>query len=304
MVNRLWLDHLRGYSKQTFAVGGLSFKQEPSKLVAHTTEGMGWPPYNDGKAAPHVTINPWVEQFHQHIPLSLGARALKVGSVSTNTMGAIQAEIIGTCDRGLANKGVRPVWEMGREELEYIAMVFKGISDATGIPLSTTVTWGAYPSSYGNTNLRLTSQEWINYRGVLGHQHVPGNAHGDPGILAIGTILEIANGKPNPPAPPVEIVEEDDMQGLVEDLYIGKLGREGSAYEVAKWDLIAAENSWTRTRLYNEFLNSAAETHTVVLAFVQEFGRVPRQDEIDNFMAQKMTVRQVWSNVQGSAEAK
>ncbi|MBQ1166153.1 hypothetical protein KBZ21_50035, partial [Streptomyces sp. A73] len=50
-----------------------------------------------------------------------------------------------------------------------------------GVPLSSDVTVKAYPSSYGATKVRMSYSKWNNYRGHCGHQHVPENAHGDPG---------------------------------------------------------------------------------------------------------------------------
>jgi hypothetical protein len=36
---------------------------------------------------------------------------------------------------------------------------------------------------------RMTSQEWLGFNGICGHQHVPENSHWDPGLAPIAPIL-------------------------------------------------------------------------------------------------------------------
>src|SRR5215471_17719630 len=50
----------------------------------------------------------------------------------------------------------------------------------------------ANPSSYGTSNgVRLSGSAWNAYKGILGHQHVPENDHGDPGDINIAAIMGI-----------------------------------------------------------------------------------------------------------------
>jgi hypothetical protein len=49
-----------------------------------------------------------------------------------------------------------------------------------------------YPESYGPTPVRMTPQQFARYEGVCGHQHVPENDHGDPGLFPIGRYLALA----------------------------------------------------------------------------------------------------------------
>jgi hypothetical protein len=61
------------------------------------------------------------------------------------------------------------------------------------VPLSSGLTFKAYPGSYGTSNgVRMTGSQWTNFTGHCGHQHVPENLHGDPGAFPIAAILAAA----------------------------------------------------------------------------------------------------------------
>ncbi|MBQ1164434.1 collagen-like protein, partial [Streptomyces sp. A73] len=49
--------------------------------------------------------------------------------------------------------------------------------------------------------VRMSYSKWNNYRGHCGHQHVPENAHGDPGAFPMAAILNAAKGEPGPEGP-------------------------------------------------------------------------------------------------------
>jgi peptidoglycan hydrolase-like protein with peptidoglycan-binding domain len=187
-----WLTY-DGLTRQEFSLR-LGWIRLPSCIVLHSTEVDAWPGYAGGGKAPHFTIDPRARAARQHFPLTSAARALVAppDGTHTNTGGAIQIEIIGTCDP--RNTGMRSVLDFDDGDLAYLAGLLRAISDATGIPLASTVTWLPYPASYGATAVRLTPAQWGTYMGVLGHQHVPGNVHGDPGTLNIGRLLELAGG--------------------------------------------------------------------------------------------------------------
>lgn len=199
-----WIyDKIPGGSKQEFAKD-LRWSDQPEKVVWHSTEGSSFPSYGGGVSAPHFTVDVLARKTRQHYPLTEAAWALRVGSVSTNTDGAIQIEVIGSCDE---RSGVFPkVTQFTDEDLAYLAKVARAIHDATGIPLTESVTWVTYPASYGTgARQRLSGVGWDNYRGHLGHQHVPGNTHGDPGTMNVPRILEIARGGGVPTTRPGEL---------------------------------------------------------------------------------------------------
>lgn len=190
---RQWIhDGYPGGSRQQFSnPDRLAWRQQPCKLVAHTVEGGGYPTasvYDNGRRAPHVTVDPWHQTWRQHYPLTEAAWALRATSlVSTNTMGAVQVEIIGTCDPGRASLAAKFVPGMSGEPLRYLIGLLRYICREAGIPWQAAVEWVAYPASYGTgARQRLSASAWTAYRGLIGHQHVPGNSHGDPGAIPIG----------------------------------------------------------------------------------------------------------------------
>jgi peptidoglycan hydrolase-like protein with peptidoglycan-binding domain len=185
-----------GLTRQEFPQR-LGWIRQPACIVLHSTEGGSWPGYAGGGTAPHFTVDPRARSARQHFPLTSAARALvaPVDGTHTNTGGPIQVEIIGTCD---PRNGALPfVLDLDDGALGYLAGLLRAISDPTGIPLTSSVTWLPYPSSYGANGVRLTAEQWATYSGVLGHQHVPGNAHGDPGALNVARLLELAGAAPS-----------------------------------------------------------------------------------------------------------
>jgi peptidoglycan hydrolase-like protein with peptidoglycan-binding domain len=61
-----------------------------------------------------------------------------------------------------------------------------------GIPF-TAPAFQAYSASfgpYGGTNtVRMTGSTWNAYQGIVGHQHVPENVHGDPGAFPVAKLI-------------------------------------------------------------------------------------------------------------------
>jgi len=174
-------------------------------LVLHTTEGGGWPSYMGGKQAPTMTILPDTANkrllIRQHFPLNMSARALRneAGGVTTNTAGVIQIELVGTCEKG-SGRGMywpdAPEWA-----LDGLAQVIATLNRVRGIPLIAAPVWRQYPSSYGNTASRFTDAEWLAFKGICGHQHVPENSHGDPGNLPVAEVVARAKKLLAPPVP-------------------------------------------------------------------------------------------------------
>lgn len=220
---RAWIhDGYPGGSRQEFGNPiNLAWKQPPSKLVLHTTEGAGYPSaavYDDGRRAPHVTVDPWVRTWRQHYPLTEAAWALKApGTVSTNTLGAVQVEIIGTCDG--RNTRLPFVPGIAGADRAYLVGLLRHIAREAGIPWQAPgLTWRPYPESYGvSASQRLSEAAWTAYRGLIGHQHVPGNSHGDPGAVPITAWLAL--GEPTPAPPTVEDDMTPDQARMLQALY-------------------------------------------------------------------------------------
>jgi murein DD-endopeptidase MepM/ murein hydrolase activator NlpD len=85
-------------------------------------------------------------------------------------------------------------------------------------------------SSGLNNGVRLGGAEFKSYNGILGHQHVSGNLHGDPGRIDVTKVIAMASGIaiPPPTTPPPEVtpppvtVEPYDID-LNGDVWIGLL---------------------------------------------------------------------------------
>lgn len=173
---------------------------ETNVVVWHTTEGTSLPDYSGGSEAPNFTARPDFMAkrlvWYQHFDFDASARALvnAVGGVETNTLNVCQVEIVGTCDPASHKKwGSMPhlyTPELPDWAIRDLAAFAKWAHDNHGVPLTSGVTFKAYPGSYGTSNgVRMSSSTWNNFTGHCGHQHVPENLHGDPGLLPMATIL-------------------------------------------------------------------------------------------------------------------
>lgn len=184
---------LSGAKRQSWGRDGGSFTTSPDKILLHSTETGTFPGYGRGASAPHFTIDLGNGEVRQHSPMNRAARALRnaSGGVQTNRDGVIQIEIIGTCDKNFARKHGYPYLpDMTDEMAGRLKWLLQKICAAIpAIPLRTSVAWKSYPSSYGNSSVRMSNSQWTRYKGILGHQHAPENTHGDPGDLPMEKIL-------------------------------------------------------------------------------------------------------------------
>lgn len=179
-------------------------------VVLHTTEGTDWPDYEGGATAPNYTGKPPLGdvrgQWRAHFPDEKSSRALRneAGGVNTNTLNCVQLELIGTCDPKNAKRwgGTSRTRIAGRDyvywpdadkrQLHWVSRILVDFKKRHGLRLRTGVQFKPYPASYGANGVRLSFAGWQNYVGVLGHQHVPENSHGDPGDIDIQEILRKA----------------------------------------------------------------------------------------------------------------
>src|SRR5207247_10543779 len=217
-------------SSQWYGAGNATVA--PTAVLWHTTETAGgWPGYAGGAEAPNLTYDPWLRAWRQHFPLNGTARALaNAGDFQTNRAGVCQVELSCYCDpaRFSTGFGVDRLDEQAYADLGAFASF---MTAGWGIPLATTVSWLPYPASYGANGVRLDPAGFTAYAGHLGHQHAPGNDHGDPGQLDVARIV----GAEPSPAP-----EEDD--------------------EMKPWLLQDTNGSWWITDLatYKTFAQSSA----------------------------------------------
>lgn len=189
---------------------------ESNVIVWHTTEGTSLPSYGGGASAPNFTAKPDFAAerlvWRQHFEFDVSSRALmnRSGGVETNTLNACQVEIVGTCDPSTHAKWTRAGYqhlytpELPDWAIRDLGAFARWASDKHGVPLSSGLTFKAYPASYGNSSVRMSGARWSAFKGHCGHQHVPENDHGDPGDFPMVAILSAAKGGGTPP-------KEDDV---------------------------------------------------------------------------------------------
>lgn len=181
----------------------------PNVVVLHTTEGSSWPGYSGGALAPTFTYDATSGVIRQHFPVNMSARALvHPPGVPTNTLNVVQIEIIGTCAKG----GPGIYWPAATDaQLAGLVDLLRWLNTEWSIPLvSTTKPWTSYPASYGlQAPQRMSANEWLNFTGVCGHQHVYGNEHGDPGDFPAQRLLALVTPPPAPPEPPLALSDTD-----------------------------------------------------------------------------------------------
>ncbi|MDX2697112.1 hypothetical protein [Streptomyces ipomoeae] len=189
---------------------------ETNVIVWHSTEGTSLPSYGGGGSAPNFTAKPDFAAkrlvWHQHFDFDVSSRALRnlAGGVQTNTLNACQVEIVGTCDPATHKKwtaaGVQHLYtpELPDWAVRDLAAFARWAHEQHGVPLSSGLTFAAYPGSYGDSPVRMSGAQWSAFKGHCGHQHVPENDHGDPGSFPMAAILAAAKNGTTPP-------KEDDV---------------------------------------------------------------------------------------------
>lgn len=167
------------------------------KLLLHSTEGFtvegALGAYRQNNSWPTLTVDCPRRRVVRHLADTVAARSLRnrSGGVETNRDGTIliQIELMGFAGS--------PETIGSREDLVWLGTEVVGpLCKRNSIPLTSSVRWAPYPSSYGlNATQRLSPAAWDGYSGVLGHMHAPENDHGDPGAIDIETILSAARGE-------------------------------------------------------------------------------------------------------------
>lgn len=156
----------------------------PAKHVLHTTEG-GEGVYTPGQGSyfghnywPNYTLarrgKTWV--VYQHIPANRSGRALMANNryVTQTEIAAKAAEVDSVPLEAMAALLGLLTWE----------------HRALGLSLTSLVTWRGDEAFGFGAKQRLNPTAFINYSGVLGHQHVPLNDHWDPGAFPINRLLD------------------------------------------------------------------------------------------------------------------
>jgi hypothetical protein len=188
-----WYPHA---TRKTVFHGAGSYVGGPWRGVLHTTEGgtaggaMG--AYQKTNNGPHFTVSYETGSFQcwQHLPIDQAATALVhvSGTVDTNRLSAVQIEIVGFARAA-------PTFPEGL--LDGLRALMTWIEVQTGIH-PTSPSFVPYPASGGLVNgIRMSADQWRTFNGWCGHEHVPGNDHGDPGGINITYLLTRDLGGPD-----------------------------------------------------------------------------------------------------------
>jgi hypothetical protein len=238
---------LPGYEHDPEPGAGLDRSPGAPKVVIHTTEsgpgslarvrGTWRGQSNWGRGLPHFIAEG--DRYVQLLPLDVGAYTLenKPGGADTNRCGpAIQVEIVGFARDGFTDVEYDA---LGR----WLAELVKA-----GVPLDL----GQHPRFYGedagftlasyDARQRMGHDEYHDFAGFCGHQHVPENAHWDPGHLDGDRVERIARAHL---AKFIASWMGDDMYHLIID------GRPG---QLSAWLLCGLEKRWLPSTYYADLL--------------------------------------------------
>lgn len=172
--------------KLSGAYGG-SMRGGPARGVIHTTETTDF----GGKTHYHVAVKEEADgtiKWEQYIPFDGNAGGLlhNAGTVDTNKMGdyCIQVAII-----GYAKDAPTYSWNL----LNALGDFMVWCNQEFGIKIDAPLFYGS--SAYGHDKpQRFTDQQWKDWDGWCGHQHVPNNEHWDPGKIDIYFLIARMRG--------------------------------------------------------------------------------------------------------------
>jgi hypothetical protein len=159
-------------------------------------------------APAHFLICPPTRRVSQFFPLDRAAVTLRdlAGGIRTNRAGArvVQIELVGHAD----SLGV----EYTDADWRWFADVLREISRQAGIPYVFHPQWISYPA--GGRSVRMTGADYTAFTGWLGHQHVPENDHGDPGLIRLDLLTATpTDPTPEDPMPPIVIYDNTTPDG-------------------------------------------------------------------------------------------
>lgn len=190
------------------------------KLVLHTTEGPSIDSavgaYRANNTWPHLTASYHEQRVAQHLPFSQWGRSLehRAGTVETNRAHAIQVEIVGYAAES-------PSWPT--DQYLWLGRTLAPVLDAFGIPRT------APRFAPANQAPRFGDQEWLDFSGVCGHEHVPHNSHTDPGAFNVAAFFSGGTT-----AATAQIPQWSYQEGSVKTTLVNVNVQGGNGY--ADWD--------------------------------------------------------------------
>jgi hypothetical protein len=184
-------------------------KDAPARLVLHTTETKTLPEYS---SPPHFTVavghpgsmpslKDGAVKVWQHIALGKTAYALlhPKGTEETNHMGShcVQIEIVtyvGDQPKvGIVGNRGHLSEPLMRAVAGLVAEVLDAVPDIS-LNAPAVDKWSAKGSFGPKAKQRFSVAEWRVFNGICGHEHVPDNAHWDPGELDIKGLIGLVTG--------------------------------------------------------------------------------------------------------------
>lgn len=156
----------------------------PGFIVLHWTASGGvsgdyhWSIFGDGSSKiypPHFAIDVVQKKIWQYFPLSSPSGAVRAWDAY-----GVQIEVVGQPNNDSGSE--YNIYNFTEEQYDYLAKLLIAISDETGIPLKSSLSWHTGQGS--DIAPKMTAEEVRAYIGVLGHEHLPDqNGKWDPGKM-------------------------------------------------------------------------------------------------------------------------
>lgn len=187
----MWLPNAKRVNLGGNVGGGPYDDMRKPKVCWHMTQGSGLAGARSAFAAhpPHIGYDPKNRQLEQYVPLDRHSYAFFNGEADDEYI--IQIEVVGFAEdahnmpdwqvQNIVDDLVNPLEELIGVPPVVIRHGFRGAGE--GIVL-------ASPSS----PIRISLNELREFSGHLGHQHIPGDGHWDPGRFRIGEVLRRSQG--------------------------------------------------------------------------------------------------------------
>lgn len=212
--------------------GGPYDRADNPKLLWHTTEGgslagaeSAFAPY-----PPHLGVDPDTGAKHQYV--SLDCHAMSVGNADAENSLVVQVEVVGYA-------GETQDWSERR--LQWLAdNVVVPVAAVMGVP-PVVCPQGFHGAGEGMilasaaSPIRFDMYGWDAFAGHVGHQHVPGDDHWDPGALDVARIVDLAAPEPK---------ENPDMTPAVLAAKDGRVWYFATGTNRNVWAKVGAESDW------------------------------------------------------------
>ncbi|MFI1392670.1 hemopexin repeat-containing protein [Streptomyces griseoaurantiacus] len=163
---------------------GPKYMALPWRGVLHTTEGPtiagALATFRSTNFWPTLTIEPATRRVVQHYSLNAGARALSDHATAENAARCVQIEIVGFAAQ-------TPAWPPAH--IAFVGEVVRAIDSLVPIPRESGMNFLDAAGVSSHPGNRMSVEEWKQFSGWCGHQHVPGESHWDPGGLDVSSVL-------------------------------------------------------------------------------------------------------------------